>query len=220
MSRVRVLGVFSRRDKLGIRALDFEKLQVQPNGCHPRTVGQTIARAGGLWFTTAIPHQTHLRISAKSRPTDKPTVRRSDHGLWSVSMDRGPLFTQPLMQTTADQHGPSFDPRPKGPVRRSLRQQLTTVTLGDPNHDRRILPRIAFCILFRSSACVQIFFSNLWRPDCPSPNRSATRQLAQLLVEISLNLALAFCNFWRYHGFSAIRRMLFSVVNVVTSSRT
>ncbi|WMV10366.1 hypothetical protein MTR67_003751 [Solanum verrucosum] len=41
--------------------------------------GQTTARAGGPWFTTATPPQTQLRKSAKSLPTDKPTVRRLDH---------------------------------------------------------------------------------------------------------------------------------------------
>uniref|UniRef100_M1DYQ8 Uncharacterized protein n=1 Tax=Solanum tuberosum TaxID=4113 RepID=M1DYQ8_SOLTU len=90
---------------------------------------------------------------------------------------------------------------------------------GDPNRDRRTLPRIAFCLLFRSSACVQIFFSNLWRADCPSPNRSATNQLALLLAEITLSLAPALCKFRRYHCCSAICLMPFSIANVVTSSR-
>ncbi|KAH0661326.1 hypothetical protein KY284_026257 [Solanum tuberosum] len=40
------------------------------HGCHPRTIGQTMARAGGPWFTTATPPQTYLRKSAKSRSTD------------------------------------------------------------------------------------------------------------------------------------------------------
>uniref|UniRef100_M1DDU6 Uncharacterized protein n=1 Tax=Solanum tuberosum TaxID=4113 RepID=M1DDU6_SOLTU len=42
----------------------------------------------GLWFTTATRPQTQLKKSAKSRPT----VRKPDHGLWSVFVDRGPLF--------------------------------------------------------------------------------------------------------------------------------
>ncbi|WMV32800.1 hypothetical protein MTR67_026185 [Solanum verrucosum] len=49
-------------------------------------------RAGGPWFTTAAPPQTQLRKSAKSRPTDRPMVRRPDHGPWSVSVDLGPLY--------------------------------------------------------------------------------------------------------------------------------
>ncbi|WMV55524.1 hypothetical protein MTR67_048909 [Solanum verrucosum] len=56
--------------------------------------------AGGPWFTTAIPPQTKLRKSGKYGPTV--------HGLGSWI--EGP-FIQPLMRTTADQHGPSFDPR-------------------------------------------------------------------------------------------------------------
>ncbi|WMV59181.1 hypothetical protein MTR67_052566 [Solanum verrucosum] len=34
------------------------------------------------------PSPTQLRKSAKSRPTDRPTVRKSDHGPWSVSVDQ------------------------------------------------------------------------------------------------------------------------------------
>uniref|UniRef100_M1DG86 Polyprotein n=1 Tax=Solanum tuberosum TaxID=4113 RepID=M1DG86_SOLTU len=54
--------------------------------------GQTTVRAGGPLFTTATPPQTQLRKLAKSRPTDRPTVCKSDHGSWSVSMDRGPFY--------------------------------------------------------------------------------------------------------------------------------
>ncbi|WMV19346.1 hypothetical protein MTR67_012731 [Solanum verrucosum] len=39
-------------------------------------------------FTTATPPQTSSEKLAKSRLTDRPTVRRSDHGLWSMSVDR------------------------------------------------------------------------------------------------------------------------------------
>uniref|UniRef100_M1DCR0 Uncharacterized protein n=1 Tax=Solanum tuberosum TaxID=4113 RepID=M1DCR0_SOLTU len=67
------------------------------------TVGQTIARAGDLWFTIATPPQTQLRKSAKSIPTDRPTVRRLVHGSWSVSVDQD-SFTQPLTRTTVNQH--------------------------------------------------------------------------------------------------------------------
>ncbi|WMV38968.1 hypothetical protein MTR67_032353 [Solanum verrucosum] len=62
------------------------------HGCHPQTVGQTTARAGGPWFTTATTPQPSSEKSAKSRLTDKPTVRRSDHGPWSVSMDQDLLY--------------------------------------------------------------------------------------------------------------------------------
>ncbi|WMV50865.1 hypothetical protein MTR67_044250 [Solanum verrucosum] len=72
--------------------------------CNPRTVGQTMACAGGPWFNTATPPQPSSEKSAKSRLTDRPTV----HGLcpWIKTS-----FTQPLTQTTVDQHRPSFDPR-------------------------------------------------------------------------------------------------------------
>ncbi|WMV57890.1 hypothetical protein MTR67_051275 [Solanum verrucosum] len=57
------------------------------HGCHPWTVGQTTARAGDPWFTTATPSQPSSKKLAKSRLTDRPTVRRSDNGPWSMSMD-------------------------------------------------------------------------------------------------------------------------------------
>ncbi|WMV53159.1 hypothetical protein MTR67_046544 [Solanum verrucosum] len=76
------------------------------HGFHPRTVGQTTARAGGPRLTPATPPQPSSEKSAKSRLTDKPTVRRSDHDLWIKTS-----FTQPLTQTMVDQNGPSFDPR-------------------------------------------------------------------------------------------------------------
>ncbi|WMV29851.1 hypothetical protein MTR67_023236 [Solanum verrucosum] len=44
--------------------------------------------------------RTHLENLAKSRLTDRPTVRRSDYGLWIETS-----LTQPLTQTTVDQHG-------------------------------------------------------------------------------------------------------------------
>ncbi|WMV30329.1 hypothetical protein MTR67_023714 [Solanum verrucosum] len=50
---------------------------------------------------------------AKSQPTDRPTIRRSDHGSWSMFVDQD-SFTQPLTRTTIDQHGPSFDTRSVG----------------------------------------------------------------------------------------------------------
>ncbi|WMV59458.1 hypothetical protein MTR67_052843 [Solanum verrucosum] len=56
------------------------------------------------------PLPSQLRKLVKCRPTDRPTVRRSDHDPWSVSVDQD-LLTQPLTSTTVDQHGPSFDPR-------------------------------------------------------------------------------------------------------------
>ncbi|WMV23242.1 hypothetical protein MTR67_016627 [Solanum verrucosum] len=55
------------------------------------------------------PSPNQLRKSSKSRLTDRPTVRKSDHGPWIETP-----FTQPLIQTTIDQHEPSFDPRSVG----------------------------------------------------------------------------------------------------------
>ncbi|WMV45343.1 hypothetical protein MTR67_038728 [Solanum verrucosum] len=55
------------------------------------TVGSA-ARAGGSWFTIATPPQTSSEKLAKSRLTDRPTVRRSDHGPWSMTVDRDLLY--------------------------------------------------------------------------------------------------------------------------------
>ncbi|WMV51510.1 hypothetical protein MTR67_044895 [Solanum verrucosum] len=51
------------------------------------------------------PSPNKLRKLAKSRLTDRPTVRRSDHASWIKTS-----HTQLLTQTTVDQHGPSFNP--------------------------------------------------------------------------------------------------------------
>ncbi|WMV51486.1 hypothetical protein MTR67_044871 [Solanum verrucosum] len=53
------------------------------------------------------PSPNHIRKLAKSRITDRTTVR----GLcpWIETS-----LTQPLTQTTVEQHGPSFDPRSVG----------------------------------------------------------------------------------------------------------
>ncbi|WMV58854.1 hypothetical protein MTR67_052239 [Solanum verrucosum] len=54
--------------------------------------GHTTTCVGGPLFTTATPPQTQLRKSAKSQPMDRPKVHRSNHGPWSVFVDRGPLY--------------------------------------------------------------------------------------------------------------------------------
>ncbi|WMV37507.1 hypothetical protein MTR67_030892 [Solanum verrucosum] len=51
-----------------------------------------MARVGGPWFTTATPPQQSSEKSAKSRLTDRSTVRRSDNGPWSMSMDQDLLY--------------------------------------------------------------------------------------------------------------------------------
>ncbi|WMV24298.1 hypothetical protein MTR67_017683 [Solanum verrucosum] len=46
---------------------------------------------GPCWWSVVHqcnPSPNQLRKLAKSRFTDRPTVRRSDHGPWSVSVDR------------------------------------------------------------------------------------------------------------------------------------
>ncbi|WMV13614.1 hypothetical protein MTR67_006999 [Solanum verrucosum] len=91
----------------------FQEVAGATHGCHPRTVGQTTARVGGPWFTNATPPKIQLRKSSNSRPTDRPTVRKSDHGLWSVSVDQD-SFNQPMVKTIAYQHEPSFDLRSVG----------------------------------------------------------------------------------------------------------
>uniref|UniRef100_M1DFK3 Gag-pol polyprotein n=1 Tax=Solanum tuberosum TaxID=4113 RepID=M1DFK3_SOLTU len=55
-------------------------------------IGQTTARTGGPWFTTATPLQTSSEKLAKSRLTDRPMVRRSDHGPWFVTVDPDLLY--------------------------------------------------------------------------------------------------------------------------------
>ncbi|WMV38011.1 hypothetical protein MTR67_031396 [Solanum verrucosum] len=88
----------------------FSEVTGATYGRHPRTVGQTTARAGGPWFTTATPPQPaqtnwlSLDPRIDPRSVDQTTVR----GLcpWIKTS-----FTQPLTRTMVDQHGPSFDPR-------------------------------------------------------------------------------------------------------------
>ncbi|WMV18679.1 hypothetical protein MTR67_012064 [Solanum verrucosum] len=70
-------------------------------------------RAGGSWFTTVTSPQTQLKKLSKSRPTDRPMVRRSYQGPWSVPVDQD-SFNQPLTRTTVDQHIPLFNARSVG----------------------------------------------------------------------------------------------------------
>ncbi|WMV45446.1 hypothetical protein MTR67_038831 [Solanum verrucosum] len=90
-----VLILLQRDPKQHVRPqLQLITLNVRAtHGCHPRTVGQTTARASGPWFTTAtLPQNSVRKFLAKSRLTDRPTVRRSDHGPWSVSVDQDLLY--------------------------------------------------------------------------------------------------------------------------------
>ncbi|WMV26396.1 hypothetical protein MTR67_019781 [Solanum verrucosum] len=75
--------------------------------------GQTTTRAGGPCFTTAIlPCQAQkYRLSLDSRKDPRSVDQTMVRGLclWIKTS-----FTQPLTQTTIDQHGPSIDPRSVG----------------------------------------------------------------------------------------------------------
>ncbi|WMV51514.1 hypothetical protein MTR67_044899 [Solanum verrucosum] len=70
-------------------------------------------RAGVPWFTTAIPPQSSSENwrSPDSRTDPRSVDQTTVHGLcpWIETS-----LTQPLTQTTVDQHGPSFDPRSVG----------------------------------------------------------------------------------------------------------
>uniref|UniRef100_M1DI76 Uncharacterized protein n=1 Tax=Solanum tuberosum TaxID=4113 RepID=M1DI76_SOLTU len=91
----------------------FRKVEGATYGHHPRTVGQTTARAGGPWFTTATPPRPSSEnwLSPDSRTDPRSVDQTTVRGLcpW---IETSP--TQPLTQTTVDQHGPSFDPRSVG----------------------------------------------------------------------------------------------------------
>ncbi|KAH0688938.1 hypothetical protein KY289_016296 [Solanum tuberosum] len=118
--------------------------QCATHGCHPRTVGQTTARAGGPWFTTATPPQPSLEISTKSRPTGRLTVRRSDHGPWFVSVDRDLIY--PVSDTNyVDQHGPSIDPRMNQGA--ALKKKVM-----NSNNGSSPVKNVSFDYQFRSSA--------------------------------------------------------------------
>ncbi|WMV09965.1 hypothetical protein MTR67_003350 [Solanum verrucosum] len=57
------------------------------HGHHPRTVdGLTVCPAGPWLMTENFP-RSQLENLAKSLLMDRPTVRRSHHGLWSVDQD-------------------------------------------------------------------------------------------------------------------------------------
>uniref|UniRef100_M1DS46 Uncharacterized protein n=1 Tax=Solanum tuberosum TaxID=4113 RepID=M1DS46_SOLTU len=91
----------------------FREVAGATYGHHPRTVGQTTARAGGPWFTTATHPQTSSQnwLSPDSRTDPRSVDQTTVRGLcpWIETS-----LTQPLTQTTVDHHGPSFDPRSIG----------------------------------------------------------------------------------------------------------
>ncbi|WMV45984.1 hypothetical protein MTR67_039369 [Solanum verrucosum] len=62
------------------------------HGHHPHTVDGLTVRPAGSWFLKENFPRTQSENLAKSRLTDRLTVRRCDHGPWSVSMDRDFLY--------------------------------------------------------------------------------------------------------------------------------
>ncbi|WMV51483.1 hypothetical protein MTR67_044868 [Solanum verrucosum] len=82
-------------------------------GHHPRTVGQTTARTGVPWFTTATPPQTSSEnwLSPDSRTDPRSIDQTTVRGLCPLIETS---LTQPLTQAMVDQDGPSFDPRSVG----------------------------------------------------------------------------------------------------------
>ncbi|WMV47006.1 hypothetical protein MTR67_040391 [Solanum verrucosum] len=108
------------KDSLSYEDVPIEILDRQNSGVtdgthghHPWTVDGLTVHLAGPWFVTENFPRTQSENLAKSRLMDRPTVRRSDHGPWFVSVDRDFPY-QPLTQTTVDQHGPSFYSRSVG----------------------------------------------------------------------------------------------------------
>ncbi|WMV55084.1 hypothetical protein MTR67_048469 [Solanum verrucosum] len=60
-------------------------IHINVDSFHPRTIGPTTAHVGGPWFTTATPPKP----SSENQLILDP---QSDHGPWSISVDRGPLY--------------------------------------------------------------------------------------------------------------------------------
>ncbi|WMV54469.1 hypothetical protein MTR67_047854, partial [Solanum verrucosum] len=79
----------------------IDGLMVRPaggtHGHHPRTVDGLTVHPAGPWFVTENFLKTQSENLAKSRLTDRPTVRRSDHDPWSVSVVRD--FPYPASDT-------------------------------------------------------------------------------------------------------------------------
>ncbi|WMV09043.1 hypothetical protein MTR67_002428 [Solanum verrucosum] len=77
--------------------IQFSVFSGGTHGNHSRIVDGLTARPAGPWFVTENIPRTQSENLAKSRLTDRPTVRRSDHGPWSVSVDRD--FPYPASDT-------------------------------------------------------------------------------------------------------------------------
>ncbi|WMV26048.1 hypothetical protein MTR67_019433 [Solanum verrucosum] len=95
-----------------------------------------MVRPTGPWFVTENFPRTQSENLAKSRLTDRPTVRRSDHGLWSVSVDRD--FPYPASDTN---YGRSARTVIRSTVRRSDRSEALSgrLDLRTQSTDRRLI---------------------------------------------------------------------------------
>ncbi|WMV33879.1 hypothetical protein MTR67_027264 [Solanum verrucosum] len=77
--------------------IQFSVFSGGTHGHHSWIVDGLTVRPAGPWFVTENFPRTQSENLAKSRLTDRPTVRRSDHGPWSMSVDRD--FPYPASDT-------------------------------------------------------------------------------------------------------------------------
>ncbi|WMV37593.1 hypothetical protein MTR67_030978 [Solanum verrucosum] len=87
---------------------------------HSRTVRGLTVRPAGPWFVTENFPLTQLENLAKSRLTDRPTVRRSDHAHKTKESSRGaPRAVVPLMGLEAVAKPPPTHPLPPNPLHKT-----------------------------------------------------------------------------------------------------
>uniref|UniRef100_M1DB32 Uncharacterized protein n=1 Tax=Solanum tuberosum TaxID=4113 RepID=M1DB32_SOLTU len=117
-ARVERLPPQSKEECQTLRTQANERLPPQSNHTPIRrhvgfSLGQTTARAGGPWFTIATPPRPSSEnwLSPDSRTDPRSVDQTTVRGLCSW-IETTP--TQPLTQTTVDQHGLLFDPRSIG----------------------------------------------------------------------------------------------------------
>ncbi|WMV29850.1 hypothetical protein MTR67_023235 [Solanum verrucosum] len=77
--------------------IQFSVFSGGTHGHHPWTIDGLTIRPAGSWFVIEKFPRTQSENLAKSRLTERPMVRRSDHGSWSVSVDRD--FPYPASDT-------------------------------------------------------------------------------------------------------------------------
>ncbi|WMV09221.1 hypothetical protein MTR67_002606, partial [Solanum verrucosum] len=93
-------------------------------------------RPAGPWFVTENFPRTQSENLAKSRLTDRPTVRRLDHGPWFVFVDRD--FPYPSSDTT---YGRPAQTVIRSTIRRSDRSEALSgrLDLRTQSTDRRLI---------------------------------------------------------------------------------